>query len=257
MGKLLFLGTGSSLGIPVIGCQCATCQSSSPFDKRLRSSILIQENGKNFLIDASPDLRQQALSFRLNQVDAVLFTHAHYDHTAGIDDLRVFHFINKTPLPCLASSETAADLRKRYYYMFDQQPFEKIAPSRLQLIELASDRGKVNIEGLPISYFSYQQLTMKINGFRFGNLAYVTDIKSYPETIFEDLKGVEILILSALRYTPSPMHLSVDEAIDFAKKIKARKTWLIHIAHELKHEKTNNYLPEGIELAYDGLEIYF
>ncbi len=257
MGKLLFLGTGSSLGVPVIGCQCSTCQSSSPLNKRLRSSILLTSQGKRILIDASPDLREQALRYKINKIDGVIFTHAHYDHTAGIDDLRIFHFINKKPLPCLVSAETAEELTKRYEYMFAVQPFEQQNASRLQLIPLAGERGQLVFETIPLSYFSFQQLSMKINGFRFGNLAYVTDIKSYPETIFEDLKGVEILIISALRFTSSPMHLNIDEAIDFSKKVNAKKTWFIHIAHEVEHEKTSHYLPDGIELAFDGLEFNF
>ncbi|MGK5594050.1 MAG: MBL fold metallo-hydrolase [Parachlamydiaceae bacterium] len=257
MGKILFLGTGSSLGIPVIGCQCATCQSLSPLNKRLRSSVLLSSQGKRLLIDASPDLREQALRYKISKIDGVIFTHAHYDHTAGIDDLRIFHFINKKPLPCLVSTETAEELTKRYEYMFAPQPFEHQNASRLQLVHLSGDRGESVFETIPLSYFSFEQLSMKINGFRFGHLAYVTDIKNYPETIFEDLKGVEILIVSALRFTASPMHLNIDEAIDFSKKVGAKKTWFIHIAHEVEHEKMRSYLPDGIELAFDGLEINF
>lgn len=257
MGNVLFLGTGSSLGIPVIGCHCETCQSSLSFNKRLRSSILLNYRGKSLLIDASPDLREQALKYKIEKIDGVLFTHAHYDHTAGIDDLRIYHFLNKKPLPCLASEETTEDLKKRYYYMFKEQPFEAINQTRLKLQLLMGDRGEVIFEEVPISYFSYLQTGMKITGYRFGNLAYVTDIKAYPDTIFEDLEGVEILILSALRFTSTPMHLTVDEAVDFANKANAKKTWLIHMAHELEHEKTNNFLPEDIRLAYDGLQIDF
>lgn len=253
--EVLFLGTGSSLGIPVIGCHCSTCESPLPVNKRLRSSILINKNGKTLLIDTSPDLREQALKFHVEKIDGVLFTHAHYDHTAGIDDLRIYHFINKHTLPCLASKETADDLKKRYYYMFKDQPYEAIHQSRLELLLLPKDRGTLLFEGIHLRYFSFQQLTMKITGFRIDNFAYVTDIKSYPETIFEDLEGVDTLILSALRYTSSPMHLSIDEAVDFAKKAKVKKTWLIHMAHELEHERANNYLPQDIQLAYDGLKL--
>lgn len=257
MGSVLFLGTGSSLGVPVIGCHCATCQSTSPFNKRLRSSILLNMNGKTLLIDASPDLREQALKFKIEKIDGVLFTHAHYDHTAGIDDLRIYHFLNKRPLPCLVSSETAEDLKRRYYYMFKEQPNEAINQSRLVLNVLKNDRGSTEFEEIPLSYFSFNQLAMQVTGFRFDHLAYVTDLKSYPESIFEDLKGVDTLIVSALRFTSTPMHLTIDEAVDFAKKVQAKKTWLIHMAHELEHEKTNNYLPQDIQLAYDGLKIEF
>lgn len=257
MRRLLFLGTGSSIGVPVIACRCETCTSANPFNKRLRSSVLLKIDQTTLLIDAAPDLRQQALKFKIEKIDGVLFTHAHHDHTAGIDDLRTFHFINKKPLPCLASEVTAADLKMRYYYMFKEQPKEVIHASRLAVQLLKDERGQVEFIGEMISYFTYLQLGMKVNGFRVGDLAYVTDIKEYPETIFEDLKGVQTLILSALRFTPSHMHLTVDEAIDFAKKVGAKRTWLTHIAHELEHEKTNNYLPSDIRLAYDGLEIDF
>jgi len=257
MRHLLFLGTGSSVGVPVIACNCETCRSPKAANKRLRSSVLLKIDAKTFLIDASPDLRQQALKFKIEKIDGVLFTHAHYDHTAGIDDLRVYHFINKKPLPCLASETTAADLKARYYYMFKEQPKEVINTSRLHLQLLNDERGRVDFVGEDVSYFTYMQLGMKVNGFRFGNFAYVTDIKEYPETIFEDLKGVEILVLSALRFTPSHMHLTVDEAVDFANKVGAKHTWLTHLAHELEYEKTNYYLPSAVRLAYDGLELNF
>lgn len=257
MSNLTFLGTGSSLGIPVIACHCEVCSSTSPLNKRFRSSALLKIKEKNLLIDASPDFREQALRFKIERIDGVLFTHSHHDHSAGCDDLRIFHFQNKNPLPCLCSAETAQDLKARYYYMFKEQPYEVKENSRLKLELLKGDRGKTNFLGVDISYFSYIQLGMKVNGFRIGNMAYVTDLKEYNDSIFDELKGVDVLIVSALRFTPSHMHLTVDEAVDFAKKVDAKKTWLTHIAHELEHEKTNNYLPSNIQLAYDGLQIEF
>lgn len=257
MARLLFLGTGSSVGVPVIGCRCETCTSSSAFNQRLRSSALLFVGEKNLLIDSSPDLRQQALKHKIERLDGVLYTHAHHDHTAGIDDLRVYHFINKKTLPCLASKETAEDLKARYSFMFKEQLHEHSQGARLMLQVLPSESGSILFQEVRIKYFSFYQTGMKINGFRFGDLAYVTDIKTYTEDIFEELKGVKTLILSALRFTPSNMHFSIDEAVDFAMRVGSTKTWLTHLAHELEYEKTNNYLPSDIRLGYDGLEIDF
>lgn len=257
MARLIFLGTGSSLGIPVIACKCEVCTSTSPLNKRMRSSLLLKIKEKSLLLDASPDFRDQALKFRIDRLDGAIFTHAHYDHSAGIDDLRIFHFQNKSPLLCLCSKETAEDLKIRYYYMFKEQPKELKEASRLKLEILPKNEGETDFLGCKVSYFSYIQLGMKVNGFRFGKMAYVTDLKEYSNAIFDHLRNLDLLILSALRFTPSHMHLTIDEAVDFAKKVQAKKTYLTHIAHEVEHEKVNNYLPEDIQLAYDGLQIDF
>lgn len=207
------------------------------------------------MIDPGPDFRQQALKFHIDHLDGVLVTHAHCDHTAGLDDLRIYHFRNKAPLPCLVSKETADDLYKRFYFMFKEQPHEVDGSKRIALQVLPGERGKATFLGVPLSYFTYIQQGMKVMGFRFGSFAYVTDLKVYTNEIFEDLKNIDILVVSALRFTPSHMHLTVDEAVDFIKKVAPKKAYLTHLAHELECEKTNAYLPEGIELAYDGLEI--
>lgn len=255
--KFLFLGTGGSMGIPLIGCECPICSSTSSFNRRSRPSALITFDEKNILIDCGPDFREQALKYKINRLGGICFTHSHYDHTAGVDELRIYNLRWKKELPCLLSRETAEDLAHRFYYLFDEKsPYAQImAKFSLQFLE--KDRGAANFQGLKVRYMSYQQLGMKVNGFRFGNLAYVTDIQNYPETIFSDLAGIDILILSALRFTPSPMHFSVDQAIDFAQKLQAKEVWLTHIAHELEHEKTNAYLPSNMKLAYDGLELNF
>jgi phosphoribosyl 1,2-cyclic phosphate phosphodiesterase len=256
MNRFLFLGTGSSLGIPVIGCSCEVCRSNDPKNRRFRPSGLVTIGKKNLLIDAGPDLRMQALQHQIRHVDGVLFTHIHHDHTAGIDELRVFHFKAKKSLPCLVSKETAQNLMFRYDYMFTPQKGEIEYP-RLALKTLEGTHGQVDFEGCQIGYFTYEQLGMKVNGFRFGNLAYITDIKEYSESIFDDLIGVDILILSALRFTSSHMHLTIDDAIAFAERTHAKQTWLTHISHDLDHEKTNSYLPPHIQLAYDGLSLEF
>ena len=256
-GQFLFLGTGGSMGIPVIGCHCAVCSSSSRFNKRLRPSALITTSDKQLLIDCSPDFRYQALTHGLSHLDGVVITHAHHDHTGGIDDLRVLYMRQKAPLPCLLSQATADDLKERFSYIFQHGgDYEKLI-ARFDLEILKGERGKVNFQDVEIGYMTYTQGGMPVNGYRFGNLAFVSDIRQYPETIFEDLKNVKILIVSALRFTPSPLHFNVDEAIEFAQRVGADHTWLTHIAHELDHEKTNSYLPSNIQLAYDGLSFEF
>lgn len=254
-GTLLLLGTGGSMGIPVMACDCSVCLSTLPENKRFRPSALVRMNHKQFLIDAGPELRIQALKYGIDHLDGVLFTHSHHDHTAGIDDLRAFAFKNKKQLPALLSKETAEDLKTRYYYIFN----EKLSPARLvtriQMQLLESTRGEVIFEGVPIRYVTYEQTGMLVNGFIIGTVAYFSDIRHYPDTIFDDLKGVKTLIISALRYTSSPAHFTVDEAVDFAQASGVEKTWLTHISHDLDHEKTNAYLPLSVRMAYDGLQI--
>lgn len=253
--KLLFIGTGSSLGIPVIGCHCEVCLSTHKKNKRWRSSAILNWQGKKILIDASPDLRSQALHYHIEHLDGVILTHAHYDHTAGLDELRIFHFLNKKPLPCLMSVATADNINPRFSYMFESQFGEVKGSSRLEQHLLQGKFGKTHFLGIPIKFLTYTQLGMEVNGFVLGSLAYVTDIKEYDSKIIHSLKGVKTLVLSALRQTPSHMHLSIDEAVAFAQEVGAEKTWLTHIAHELEHEKTNHSLPSAVQLAYDGLEI--
>jgi len=216
-------------------------------NKRMRPSALLKWEGQVFLIDAGPDLRNQGLKWGIDHVDGVLLTHAHHDHTAGLDDLRIYNFRNKAPLPLLASNATADEVELRFHYMFSQQ--------RLEFQRLSHEKGEVEFLGVPIRYFSYVQTGMPITGYRLGNFAYVTDIKEYDPSIFEELKGVEVLVLSALRDDPSPMHLTLNDAVEFATKVRAQQTYLTHIAHEIDHSKGNERLPENIRLAYDGLEI--
>lgn len=254
-GKLLFLGTGGSMGVPVIGCGCEVCHSKNPFNKRLRPSVLVKVDHKVFLIDAGPDYRTQALQFGITALDGVLFTHAHHDHTAGVDDLKVYSFRMQRPLPSLMSLETAKDLKVRYYYIFNREPVYDKSTMRMEMHILNGERGEVEFEGIKISYLSYEQGGMQVNGYRIGSLAYLSDISRFPPSIFEDLKGVKTLILSALRFTPSPLHFTVDDAVDFSEKSGASRTFLTHISHDLDHDKTNAYLPPNIRMAYDGLEI--
>jgi phosphoribosyl 1,2-cyclic phosphate phosphodiesterase len=254
-GKLIFLGTGGSVGVPVIGCPCEVCHSNDPINKRLRPSALLRIGHRQFLIDAGPDFRMQALRLGITKLDGLLLTHAHHDHTAGIDDLRPIYYRRQTPLPVLLSSATAQDVRMRYYYLFES--IDKNFICRLHFQFLDGLTGSTIFEEIPLQYVTFMQGGMLVNGYRIGDLAYLSDIRQFPPSIFDDLKGVRYLIISALRYTPSPLHFSVDEAIDFANQLKAEKVWLTHISHELEHYQTNAYLPPHMRLAYDGLEIDF
>jgi phosphoribosyl 1,2-cyclic phosphate phosphodiesterase len=254
-GQFLFLGTGASMGIPVIGCHCKVCKSESPCNQRMRPSGLLSIDGKKILVDCGPDFRIQALKYHIEHLDGLILTHAHHDHLAGVDDLRVYSMHNKESLPCLLSQETAKNLKHRYHYFFDEIGEKLVARMDLKVIE--HERGKVNFLDIPISYLSYEQMGMKVNGFRFGDFAYISDIRDYPNTIFQDLNGIKTLVVSALRMTPSRMHFSVDEAMEFVRLVGAEEAWLTHISHDLDHEETNAYLPPHIRMAYDGLQLNF
>lgn len=255
--RFTFLGTGASMGVPVIGCTCAICHSESSYNRRTRSSALIRVEEKTFLIDAGPDFRQQALRSDLTHVDGVLLTHSHFDHIGGVDDLRVYYFIQHRPLPCLLSQETYDELKMRCHYLFLPLESGRAISAQLDFQILKQDFGAINFEGLNLQYTSYFQATTKVTGFRIGNLAYISDIREYDEKLVQALQGVDILVLSALRHVPTVMHFSVDEAIAFAKNIGAKHTWLTHIAHDLDYEETNAHLPSNVRLSYDGLEFEF
>ncbi len=250
-----FLGTGGSGGVPLIGCSCAVCCSSSPFNKRLRSAGLITVNEKRYVIDVGPDLREQALKYHIDRLDGVLITHAHADHTAGIDDLRAFYFISDKKVPCLVSQETFDEIKQRFPYLFKSLSSGGSISAQLAFQILPQDFGETVFEGLRIQYLSYFQMGMKVVGFRVGSFAYVSDIRTYSDQVFDSLKDVEILVLSALRYVPTPMHFSIEEAIAFSRRVGAKTTYFTHIAHDIDHEKTQSTLPEGFYLSYDGLKI--
>lgn len=245
------------MGIPIIGCDCSICTSDNPSNKRLRPSALITINDRNFLIDAGPDLREQALRYQLKMLHGLLLTHAHNDHVAGLDELRMFFKYHGAPIPLLMSPETYHDVAARFAYIFkDSQQVSGLVP-QFDIKLLAESQGEVEFADLKIGYVSYKQAGMRVNGFRFGDLAYISDIHDYSDAIFQQLTGVKTLVVTAIRFTPSPIHFSIDEAIAFSQKVGAEHTWITHIGHELEHEKANAYLPPHIRLAYDGLKIEF
>lgn len=256
-GTFLFLGTGGSAGIPVIGCKCPVCKSPSHYNKRLRPAGLIEVGGKRLLVDVGPDFRQQALAQGIDEIDALLLTHTHYDHIAGIDELRLFYLKTKKALPCLLSQESFEELRKRYSYLF--QPIGEVPTisAQLEFQILEEEIGQVDFLGLLIQYVSYEQGQMGVTGYRLGDFAYVSDICDYEESIFVGLAGVKTLVLSALSFDPSPVHLTIREAMEFAERVGAKKTWLTHLNHRVHHEETEKLLPPSVRLGYDGLKLEF
>jgi phosphoribosyl 1,2-cyclic phosphate phosphodiesterase len=252
--RFRFLGTGASGGVPLIGCTCAVCRSSSPFNKRLRSAGLFTIDGSRYLIDAGPDFRQMALKYRIDHLQGVMLTHTHSDHIAGIDDLRAYYFLEHKKLPCLLSQETFDQIKTRFPYLMESSK-GKSTPAQLDFHILPSDFGQIDFEGLRVEYMSYFQLEMKVTGFRVGSFAYVSDIRTFSEEIFDRLEGVEILVLSALRHESTAMHFSIEEAIEFSRRVGAKTTYFTHIAHDLDHETAQKTLPKGFHLSYDGLEI--
>jgi phosphoribosyl 1,2-cyclic phosphate phosphodiesterase len=256
-GKFVFLGTGGSAGVPMIGCTCAVCRSPSAYNKRFRSAGLVEIQDKKLLIDVGPDFRMQALKFGIHHLTGVLLTHAHADHIAGIDDLRAYYFIHKTRVPCVLSQETFDEVKMRYHYMLQPLSSGKSISAQVDFQILPSDFGEFRFGGVRFDYLSYFQQAMKVTGFRFGNFAYVSDIREFSEQVITSLQGVDTLVLSALRHEPTRMHFSLEEAVAFARRVSAKKTYLTHLAHNLEHEETNALLPPDVRLSYDGLEIPF
>ncbi|MBI4715685.1 MAG: MBL fold metallo-hydrolase [Nitrospirae bacterium] len=249
--RILVLGSGTSTGVPMIGCRCEVCLSADPKNRRTRSSILVQASGKNLLVDTSTDLRQQALAYAIDRVDAVLYTHAHADHVHGIDELRSFNHIQGGEIPCYGSPEVLERVRRNFNYIFNGTS-EGWKP-RLALHAVEKEFEVFGIPVIPIPIFHGGDRI--IYGYRFGSAAYLTDCSGIPEESVSLLLGLDVLILDATRYQPHPNHLSFDQALEAAGNLRPRRTILTHLSHVYDHERVNRDLPEGIELAYDGMEI--
>lgn len=257
-GQLTFLGTGTSMGVPTLGCDCAVCTSADPRDRRLRPSLRLRWNDgeceRTVVIDTGPDFREQALRHKIRLVDAVFYTHGHADHVFGLDDLRPLSFIAEReygPIPLYASPETTEVLERVFNYTFSPKATYPTR-ARVKLMPL-SDR--TAIHGVEFVRIPVVHGHLEIAGFRFGRTAYLTDAGSIPEPSFALLEGLDTLVVSALRHKPHPSHATIEQALGWAKRIGAKHTWFTHMAHDLGHEETNRMLPDGVELAYDGLEI--
>ena len=252
MTDLTFLGTGTSNGVPMIGCRCPVCTSDDPRDRRSRTSALVHHGGLTLLIDTATELRTQALALGLDHIDAVLFTHAHADHTGGFDDLRRFNELAQRHLPIYAGPETAALLRHKFAYAFeDVFPFYGGKPD-LTLHEVDGPFGIAGAEIVPIPVWHGKTPVL---GYRLGDLAYVTDAKDVPASSRGLLTGVDVLVLNALRERPHPTHLSLPEAVEIVEEIGPREAYIVHVSHELGHRAAIDLLPAGIQPAHDGLMI--
>jgi phosphoribosyl 1,2-cyclic phosphate phosphodiesterase len=252
MIEITFLGTGTSNGVPMIGCHCPVCMSADPRDKRTRTSAVIRASGKTLLIDAATELRIQALATGLEHVDAILFTHPHADHTGGFDDLRRFNELQKEHLPVYAGPETAEVLKTRFAYGFeDVFPFYGGKPDLLlNVIE-----GPFEAAGIPVTPVPVWHGQMRVHGFRIGELAYLTDAKEIPDSSIDLIRGLDVLVINALRERAHPTHLSIPDAIAVVQAVKPRAAYLVHLSHETSHEEISAMLPPGMFVAYDGLVV--
>jgi len=246
--QVVVLGSGTSHGVPMIACDCPVCTSSDPRDKRTRPSILIRAGGAGLLVDTSPELRLQCLANDVRRVDAVLFTHHHIDHVAGLDDLRRFNWLQEGEIPCYGMADTLARLRQMFAYVFSESDY----PSAIPRLSLHTITGPFEAAGVPVTPIPLLHGPTAVLGFRVGRFAYCTDVSEIPTDSWPLLRDVDVLILDALRRRPHPTHFNLEQAVDHASRIGAERTYFTHIAHELMHEATNRELPDGMALAHDG-----
>jgi phosphoribosyl 1,2-cyclic phosphate phosphodiesterase len=250
---LTVLGSGTSMGVPTIGCNCAVCTSSHPHDRRTRPSILLEFGGKFVLIDSGPDFREQAIREHITQIDAVLYTHTHADHILGLDDLRPLSYRRPNRIPLYAQREATDFLRNMFRYIFeDNYKFGGLAKVELKRIDGPFELFGARFEPIPVIHGETE-----IYGYRFGCAAYLTDFSQIPEASFSLLQGLDVLFLDALRHKPHPTHSSVDQSLQIAERLQAKRVFFTHICHDLPHEATNAALPQGVRLSYDGMKLEF
>lgn len=250
--KITVLGSGTSSGVPTIGCSCEVCLSADPRDNRSRPSVLFQYEGRNIIIDTTPDFRTQVLRAKLRKLDTVVYTHAHADHILGLDDVRPFNFFQKATIPLHATEETFAIIKRVFEYAFAEEESQSSRP-RLDLH---------TIDGSPFELFGREWIPIRllhgrgtVYGFRVGQAAYLTDHSSIPDESKVLLRDLDVLFLDALRRRPHPTHTTLDQAVELAEEIRPQRAFLTHLSHDLGHAKTEAELPPFIRLAYDGLEI--
>ena len=251
--EILFLGTGTSTGVPSLCCQCEVCRSKDVRNKRLRSSILVRENEHTILVDTSTDLRQQCLRYDIRKVDTVLYTHHHADHVHGIDELRSFNFFNKTVIPCYGNQHTLDNLKKNFSYIFGVA--EQIGGGIPQLTPHILEDKTYNFGGISVTPLEIQHGKLLINGFRFRDCAYITDCSGIPEHTMKKIQGLKLLVLNALGFKSHATHFNLSQALEMAKTIQAERTLLTHINHQFDFENISKNLPENVELATDGMRV--
>lgn len=254
--KLTFLGTGTSVGVPMIGCECTTCTSDDPRDKRLRTGLLVEHEGQRIVVDVSTDFRQQALRAGINKLDALLITHCHADHVFGLDDIRPFNFKHGA-LPVFASERTWNELRRVFFYIFEAKHIggglPQITPHTIQNYH-PFDVCNLKITPVPVIHGKGE-----VSGFRFSNgrvdFAFVTDCNAISEESLTALEGLDLLILDALRLKPHPTHLHLEQSLAYVARVQPRRTLFTHMGHDIKHAQVSQHLPPNVALAYDELEI--
>lgn len=256
--KLTFLGTGTSQGVPVIGCRCEVCTSADRRDRRLRTSAMIETRGVRLAIDAGPDFRYQMLRTGVRHLDAILLTHEHKDHTGGLDDVRAFNFVDYPPtvhkVDIYAAPAAAAVVRKDFDYAFAQNKYRGVPEIELHEIDPARPFEVRGIGIVPVSGHHSERFT--VTGYRIGALAYLTDFKTIDDAEAAKLRGVEVLVVNALRFRPHDSHFCVDDALALIRRVAPREAYLTHMSHEIGlHAATDPTLPEGVHLAYDNLQI--
>ena len=248
---LTVLGSGTSMGVPTIGCSCSVCRSANPHDKRTRPSVLVQYGGRNVVIDTTPDFRSQALRVDLRRLDAVLYTHAHADHILGLDDVRPFNFHQHTHIPIYGNRQTIETIQRVFPYVFDHSD----PVSAIPLLQVNVLEGPVELFGVVFTPVPVMHGDLEILGFRFGHAAYLTDFSLIPEASIPQLEELDLLFLDALRHKPHPTHCTVEQALAYVERLRPRRAFFTHICHDLDHDKTNAALPDHVRLSYDGLQL--
>ncbi len=250
--KITFLGTGTSSGVPMIACDCNVCESDNPKDKRLRSSILIESDTTTIVVDTTPDFRTQMLQAKVKKLDAVIFTHPHKDHVAGLDDIKAFNYFHQQPMKVFANEMTQVALKREFSYIFDDHKYPGVPEIYLHDIH----ENSFTIGDIPVTPISVWHYKMPVLGFRFGNFTYITDANRIEDQELSKITGSKVLVLNALRKEKHLSHFTLQEAIDIAVQTRVPQTYFTHISHQLgKHLEINQALPEGIQLAYDFQEI--
>ena len=250
--KVTFLGTGTSQGVPIITCTCVVCSSTDPRDNRLRTSVLIETEHTNIVIDTGPDFRQQMLRENVHKVDAILFTHGHKDHTAGFDDIRGFNWKTKEAMEVYSNEEVEIVLKRDFHYAFAEHKYPGVPNLNLNVIQ----NKNFMIRDIPITPIEVLHYKLPVFGYRIGDFSYITDANFISESEKEKLKGSKVLVLNALRKSEHISHFTLDQAVAIAREIGAEQTYLIHMSHQMGlHVEVDSELPEGINLAYDGLAV--